>query len=178
MQNFSIKSIVLGVGIGIILTSIISMIYLAGATPQMSKDEIIAKAKEYGMVNSYELRQSQIPQAQEDANKVVVSATPTPQISTSTPIPNTPAPTATPTAAPKAAGVNGTNVARIKIVRGDSGESVGRKLVEAGLVNNKYTFTRELSNMGLKNLLKPGEYTIAKGTDLKSIIKTITFSKR
>jgi len=54
MKHFHIKSILLGIGIGIILTSIMSLIYLAGAQPEakLSDEEIIEKAKALGMVEA------------------------------------------------------------------------------------------------------------------------------
>jgi hypothetical protein len=55
MRNFHIKSILLGIGIGIVLTALISVIYSAGNKQAMSKEEIIEKARQYGMVYSEEL---------------------------------------------------------------------------------------------------------------------------
>jgi hypothetical protein len=54
MTNFNIKSIVLGIGIGIIMTSLISIIYLAGndAKSAMTDEEIINRAEKLGMVKS------------------------------------------------------------------------------------------------------------------------------
>lgn len=52
MGRFHIRSLLLGIGIGIIITSIISMIYLAGRDPfeGLTEDQIIARAEKYGMV--------------------------------------------------------------------------------------------------------------------------------
>lgn len=50
MRKFHIKSILLGVGMGIVLTAFISIIYAAGNQPTMSKEEVIEKARQYGMV--------------------------------------------------------------------------------------------------------------------------------
>ncbi|WP_051411167.1 hypothetical protein [Acetivibrio clariflavus] len=49
MHKFHIKSILLGIGMGIVLTAIISIIYLAGNQPTMGREEIIEKARQYGM---------------------------------------------------------------------------------------------------------------------------------
>jgi len=55
MKNFHIKSLILGIGIGIVLSSIIGLIYSFGysaAEPaKMTKDQIITEAKKYGMVD-------------------------------------------------------------------------------------------------------------------------------
>ncbi len=55
MSQFHIKSILLGIGIGIIITAIASMIYLAGRDPmnELTKEEIIRQAEKYGMVKSF-----------------------------------------------------------------------------------------------------------------------------
>lgn len=55
MHKFHIKSILLGIGMGIVLTAFISIIYLAGNQPTMSREEIIEKARQYGMVFSEEV---------------------------------------------------------------------------------------------------------------------------
>jgi len=52
MQNFNLKSILLGIGIGVVTTSIACMIYTAGMDVVLSKDEIIEQAKKYGMIES------------------------------------------------------------------------------------------------------------------------------
>ncbi|HOV26859.1 MAG TPA: hypothetical protein PK566_10945 [Pseudobacteroides sp.] len=54
MINFNIKSIILGIGIGIIITSLISIIYLAGNDSKytISDEEIIRRAEKMGMVKA------------------------------------------------------------------------------------------------------------------------------
>jgi len=50
--QFHLKSILLGIGIGIIITALASMIYFAGRNPaeDLSKEQIIKQAEKYGMV--------------------------------------------------------------------------------------------------------------------------------
>jgi cell division protein YceG involved in septum cleavage len=43
----------LGLGLGIIITSIIGVIFFAGYQPQLSDAEIVAKAQKLGMVDRY-----------------------------------------------------------------------------------------------------------------------------
>jgi hypothetical protein len=49
MGRFHIRSFLLGIGIGIIITSIISMIYLAGRDPfeGLTREQIIQQAEKY-----------------------------------------------------------------------------------------------------------------------------------
>ena len=51
MTSFSIKSILLGIGIGIIITSIAGMIYFAGLDPikDLSENDIIELENRYGL---------------------------------------------------------------------------------------------------------------------------------
>jgi len=52
MKRFHVRSIILGIGIGLIFTSIVSLIYFAGTEPatNISDEEIIRRAEELGMV--------------------------------------------------------------------------------------------------------------------------------
>ncbi|TYQ13190.1 UNVERIFIED_CONTAM: hypothetical protein Cloal_4248 [Acetivibrio alkalicellulosi] len=59
MSRFNLKSLVLGIGIGIVITSFIGLIYSAGLTPQLSRDEIIERAKQFGMVFSEDIIKSE-----------------------------------------------------------------------------------------------------------------------
>ncbi|NLH95858.1 MAG: hypothetical protein GX477_00735 [Clostridiaceae bacterium] len=50
--RFHLRSLLLGIGIGIIITSIASLIYLAGRDPfeGISDEQVIARAEKLGMV--------------------------------------------------------------------------------------------------------------------------------
>jgi cell division protein YceG involved in septum cleavage len=48
------KSVLLGMGIGIILTSLLGVIFFAGYSPQLTDAEIIRLAGRLGMVDKYE----------------------------------------------------------------------------------------------------------------------------
>lgn len=66
MRKFHIKSILLGIGMGIVLTAFISIIYSAGNQPTMSREDIIERARQYGMVFSEEVV---FPKSVEDVEK-------------------------------------------------------------------------------------------------------------
>jgi len=52
LSRFHLKSILLGIGIGIVITAIAVMIYSAGRDPldEVSEVQIIRQAEKYGMV--------------------------------------------------------------------------------------------------------------------------------
>lgn len=54
MSLFNAKSVLLGIGIGIIITATVSMIYIAGRDPMkdLTEQQIISQAQKYGMVKS------------------------------------------------------------------------------------------------------------------------------
>jgi len=71
MGNFHIKSLILGIGIGVILTSVISMVYMAGmdSRQKISEEEVIRLAGELGMVKSASIIKSEPLQPEEHAKK-------------------------------------------------------------------------------------------------------------
>jgi hypothetical protein len=48
------KSVLLGLGLGIIITSLLGIIFFVGYKPQLSDAEIISYARKLGMVDGYE----------------------------------------------------------------------------------------------------------------------------
>jgi len=48
------KSVLLGMGLGIIITSILGVIFFFGYEPQLSDSEVIARAQALGMADRYE----------------------------------------------------------------------------------------------------------------------------
>lgn len=54
MNNINVKSVLLGMGIGIIITAVASMIYVAGRDPvkDLTEQQIISQAEKYGMVRA------------------------------------------------------------------------------------------------------------------------------
>lgn len=170
MQQFHFKSIVLGIGIGIILAAILSMIYTAGMTPHLSREEIMKKAAEYGMVEKTSLLQEETanperPDGQGDN-------------------PTAPVPSAT--AGSEATPAPGQNQkeqqkvpvkVQIIISAGDTSERVAVKLYEAGLVDSREEFERKIQESKLTGSIRIGTYEIDKGTDIPTILRIITNKK-
>lgn len=56
MRCFNIKSLLLGIGIGMVFTSIISMIFVSAfSTTNLNEEEIKQLARQYGMVEKSEI---------------------------------------------------------------------------------------------------------------------------
>lgn len=175
MKSFHIKSIILGTGIGVILTSILFMIYNLGASQKMSKEEIIQKAKTYGMVENngmvktgdFKIDGNNVEQKNNDTTKTTTS---NPVKTESNLVPPTPVPIITPV--PKQEALDDIYV--VIISRGDTSEIVAKKLFEKGVIDNKDAFVKDVMNMGLSDEINVGDFKLKKGMDNKTIIKIIT----
>ena len=55
MKLIDSKSVLLGLGIGIIVTSLLGIIFFVGYKPQLSEGEIINYARKIGMVDRFEI---------------------------------------------------------------------------------------------------------------------------
>ena len=66
------KSVLLGIGIGIVITSILGFIFFLGYQPQLSDSEIISRARELGMVDRFEA-ESNIRRNQDGSVTFIVS---------------------------------------------------------------------------------------------------------
>ncbi|MCX8130293.1 MAG: endolytic transglycosylase MltG [Clostridia bacterium] len=178
MRNFQIKSILLGIGIGIVITSIISMIYAAGISTKnaMTREEIILKAKEFGMVdNTALIRQDQsenIETSAETEKKAEGTEKKTGEDQKSKETGADSAQVA------KRSGESGTGE-KIKIVisPGDTSEVVAGKLINSGLIKDKQAFIKMLKEMGMEAEINIGEFNITSGTDIKEIIGIIAGRK-
>ena len=166
MQNFHIKSIILGIGMGIVLTSIISIIYLAGVNPntRMTKEEVIEQAKKYGMVENTQLINNKAENTEQNNDDVKKPDNSESGIKIED------------TESPKPQPVKPAAVQEIKIVvnSGDTSEIVAEKLFKAGLISDKNVFIKELGNLGLTSNVEVGEFKIKTGTDIRTIIEKIT----
>lgn len=66
----------------------------------------------------------------------------------------------------------------ISIVGGEYSNEVCKKLKREGLIEDAEDFNKYLSEGGYDNLIQPGNYTIPKGADYDEIIQIITEKKR
>jgi hypothetical protein len=170
MKSFYIKNILMGIGIGIILSSLIGIIYSAGMNPEMSKQEIMEKAKQYGMVlgsdtiigTDYDKTDSTALSEKEPVPGYNNSVdTPTP-IETEDLRENTEKLTEEPV-----------QEVRIKINRGDTSTVVAERLYDKGLIESIDSFENLLREKNLQGSIQVGEFVIAKGTNNSTIAKII-----
>ena len=67
----------------------------------------------------------------------------------------------------------GTEV-QIVVEEGESAKSIGKSLVEGGLIKNANEFTDRVSTLGLEGSLQPGTYRLVGGQSVDEIIKAMT----
>ncbi len=161
MRKFHTKSIVLGIGIGIILTSIISLIYTAGLGDKgLSEKEIKDLARKYGMVEKGEVRVNKKDKedtiniaSNEEKDKIDVqngdNSNSTKEVETK-------------------------EFITIIIEQGDSSDIVTDRLFESGVISDKESFKAKLENMRLSDKIQIGKFKIEKGSDVQEIINMIT----
>ncbi|MCX7708896.1 MAG: endolytic transglycosylase MltG [Clostridia bacterium] len=179
MKNFHIKSIILGIGIGIVLTSVVSMIYLAGTNPgeKMATEQIITEAKKLGMVENSELIQdtARDSQPKKEESKKVPEKTENQGTAPVVPTAKTNESKNEQAEKPKEQQEKPKDQEiLISVNAGDSSEKVADKLLKAGLISDKPAFVKLLSDMGLASEINIGDFRIKTGTDLKSIVKVLT----
>lgn len=169
-----------GLGTGILVTALI-LIIASGQKETMTDEEVKARAKELGMVESTLLSElaNQTPTetaepdttpetAEETASEPKATAEPTPE-STAEPTPESTAePTAEPTPDP----------IMIVIRSGESSVSVSKALEEAGLVASAQAYDRYLCENGYDKKIRSGEHRIPVGADEAEIAAIITSGKR
>lgn len=124
MKYFNIKSIILGIGIGVIFTSISGMVYsgYGNASMPMSNEKIISEAKKLGMVEASSI------------NTPAATLVPTPQ-----PVTPAPTPTLTPKPTPVPTPTLGPEVI-IGVNDGDTAVVVAQKLYDNKLITDKDSF--------------------------------------
>ncbi|MBD0357023.1 MAG: endolytic transglycosylase MltG, partial [Rubrobacter sp.] len=63
---------------------------------------------------------------------------------------------------------------KVEVVKGDTLESVSRKLEEAGVIDSAFMFEAEARMEGYSTEIKPGEYTFTPGADSDQILEKLT----
>lgn len=146
MGNYSLKNIFLGVGIGLIIAS---MVNISMGSSELTVEEIKQEAQKHGLIV---LSKEEIMADQPPADE--------------------PAPTATPSPAPPPA-AQGEKIT-ITVESGMSSEDITNLLDAAGLLKDRKAFIQRLGELGMDSRLRVGTFEIAKGTENDEIIRILT----
>ena len=155
-----------GIGIGVFVTTIILVIAFALNGNNISDEEVIARAKKLGMVESESTKNTTLNSTSKNNTTNSTSNT------TDTPG-NQTIDGATGAMPESTAGALGNNnmtaitddndFVVFTIDQGEVSRTVIDKLVAAGLVSDAYTFNKFLNDKGVDNNLQPGTFKIKKG---------------
>lgn len=164
MQKFNVKSIILGVGIGIVVTSAMGMVYSAsgGYKSEMTGDEIIREAEKLGMVMGAQIFITPSATAPEDKPESTVTPEPTPSIAPTPDITPTPVPTPVPV-----------SDIIINVNPGDTAVVVANRLVEAKVISDGDAFVNEMINSGAAYKIIARSYRFREGMDAKEVIQVL-----
>ena len=181
MSRFSIKNIMLGIGIGIVFMSIVSLIYLAGSDPgrNLTEEDLARIADRYGLIkrtevidNTSGVLTSETTGAAETTNSSSsVSGTTATAATGTTKTGSTTAGTATAGTA-----ASGGNVQEVLFVikSGETSEQIAASLYKNDLITNEADFIDLLDKKGMEDNIQAGEFKINKKTDMNEIIRIIT----
>jgi len=178
MKKVHEKSIVLGIGIGMIITAIAGLIYSGGGNTgtqagKLSKEEIIRLAKGYGMIEPVQLINDEEAGAQTGSG-------------TSTAVQTGGAPTDTGASGSEGSGSTGGNPTdtrtageagerniNIAIRQGFDSAKVIDVLLESGVISDKEKFAEVLDSYQASTKIKIGQYSFRKNDDYEYVVKTI-----
>lgn len=189
MRKVHEKSILLGIGIGMIITSIAGMIYSGGTQKELSKEEIISLAKQYGLVEPVKF-------LKDDKAADNTNVAPNTQSSSTKTASNTNAVSNTKTASNTNSAANSTEADKseaakttnneiqaestaaprnIKIVvqSGSGSKKVANDLLNKGVITSIAEFNSALASYKATYKIRVGTYWFRKNDDLQYIVKTI-----
>lgn len=150
MGNYNLKNILMGIGIGLILSS---MINISMSSREMTVEEIKKEAEKHNLIvlAKEEIMDKQSP---EDESAPTPTAVPAPS----------------PTSKPAAS--EGKTIVSVK--SGMSSEDIANLLSEAGLLKDTKAFLKRLGELGLDDRLKVGSFQIPNGSGYDDIINILT----
>ena len=192
-----------GVGIGLIIATLILMIATAlHSNKDLSDEEIIARAEELGMVMKSDaekedkktLADLDDPNAEETDDKTLQEDSTEDQTEEQTEdtkqeentkadqkqdtAEKTEEQTQQDTGDEKQPTVDVIEKVEVTIVPGEYSDKVSKKLQKAGLIDDAESFNKYLAKKKYDNLIQPGNYEIPKDADYDAIIKIITEKKK
>lgn len=173
-----------GIGIGMIVTTVILMVAFAVHKEQpLTDDEIRARASELGMVMAEEL-----PVSDKLSDQNVLPSDDQPDGQMTLPEEGSASETTDNREDPKVQSEQNqtgekpkkevVEQVEIPIVGGEYSDVVCKRLEEAGIIEDADDFNKYLAEGGYDNLIQPGNYVIPLDADYDTIIKMITEKKR
>lgn len=163
------KGFLRGLGVGMVFTVLLFVLYQQIKNPsELSKEEIIAKAKEYGMVEAMDQKLDEMSNLQPQ--------TPSPE-PVPTSIPVTPEQTGEPlepSKSPEVPYVSEDGYVEVVINRGDSLGRIASTLKAAGILNEEAKFKRYLVENKYVPKIRAGTYKIKQGSKYATIAKIIS----
>ncbi len=182
MKKLHEKSIVLGIGIGMIITSIAGMIYSAGTQKELSKQEIISRAKTFGLIDPTGLINKK--DVSESTATVPKNATPSNTETANNTASNTTvvdkkkdaATTSEKQQEAENTEKENTEAERnisIAVQSGFGSKEVEKLLLEKGVITSVAEFNTVLDSYNATQKIRTGTYLFKKNEDLHYIVKTI-----
>ncbi len=149
MKKSNFIFIVLGIGIGIILTSIIFYFNPLIKYKEYTDEQIIKKAEELGMVfikDNIDSEHEEIKPKEKDFDK-------------------------------KAKSKKKNSVIKVEISAGDSSIDVAEKLLDLGIIEDKVEFVQFLMDKNMDKKLRPGTYELKPNLSYSTILKILSKNK-
>lgn len=144
MGNYNLKNIMLGIGIGLVFSSIIN---ISMGSNELTVEEIKKEAVKHNLIV---LSNEEILSNQSSANDPSVNPSPPPE-----PM------------------VTKGKIA-VTIKSGMSSESIADLLKESGLIKDTKDFLKKLGEVGMENVLKVGSFEIPENSSYDEIINILT----
>ena len=148
MGNYSLKNITLGIGIGLVISS---MINISAGSRELTVEEIKKEAGKHNL----------IVLAKED---ILNSQTPT--------VVPEPAAGAVQDSTPETQAGSGKII--VKVEAGMSSDDIAKLLKEKGLIKDTEAFHKRLGELGKDDKLQIGSFELSKGLSYDDIIKILT----
>lgn len=148
MSKYSIKNICFGIGLGMIIASLINLNF---GQQQLSKEDIKREAEKFNLIV---LDKSVI-------EKSIVQPTPTP----------TPTLDTTPTVQQSN---EKENIIKVTVNRGATSYEVANVLFSKGLIKDKQFFLDRLESLRKSNKLQIGDFEIKENSNIDEIIQILT----
>lgn len=162
MRKVHEKSIFLGIGIGMIITAIVGMIFSAGSPKELSKAEIISLAKGYDLVEKVKFIND------ESSNSTSVE----PESSTAESTIADSASSSSTSAIDSNSNSNERNII-IEIKEGYKAQNVIDILLKNEVITSSKDFSTVLYSYNASKIILIGNYKFKKNEDLHYIVKTI-----